>query len=1002
MSETPVVSNETCPFPGLLPFQEDDALYFFGRDRETAFLLNRLEQSRFLAVIGVSGSGKSSLVRAGVKPELRFADPPWTILEMRPGDGPREGLRDALGKEVPAHSFGLFDCLKDATGNILLIVDQFEEIFYYRKQGPAEEKAADLFVQQILRASGEPGSQIHVLITMRTDYLGQCALFRNLPEALNDAVYLVPRLARQEQEEAIRMPLSVSGIDIEAGVVDELLNCAESNRDELPVLQHLLKRLWEQRCSRNETGPVTWQDYEDTGRWEEAISEDARKVLDELAPTDLEAAKLVYKRITEKGTGERPVRTPCTFKALKQLIRKRTQTPLPEILQKFRDRDLLIWQGELDDDSRIDIAHECITWRWATLSNWIEEEDRDRRRLAFIDQTHSAGTPLAGAALAEAAAMLPRITDPWVSRYGLVARSLKEHISGSLRKDRIAHRRTLGILVIVAAAALFCLVSWVRAAMTSRDLEEKSIQLAEQRKKREASEAVQRTFAAYIGALNVYEDQNLEKLAMDLHSSGDTRGAKSVQSVLAGWQPLRLNPGAGDLATYDGQALAKLRQDFDDAVRAARSGDHIDAGKRRPATLAPRVDNNLGTPTFAESVLTPNPTSFFTPHPSDVAAFSILDSIPNLSPLAFPRSRGGTEPVLKLADALGASGPEAVRKITAAGQIVFHAVGSTGNAWSPRVPGQVADAMVRDFNDPAGSPKPSFLFHLGDVVNNFGERQYYYDQFYRPFRNYPAPILAIAGNHDGMLPPDSQETSLAAFLNNFCAVSFKNTTEAGGLKRTTQIQPGVYYTFEAPFVRIVALYSGTLGNPGVISSQNGQIASLTDVQLRFLEAALRRAKDDKFQGAVIIAVHHDAYSPRPVDPGRHAGSFFMNSEIDAVARRAGFWPHAVLSGHAHNYQRYTRSVDSTEVMYVVAGAGGSGLARVAAGLKLRTPYPLTAESRPNDTVVLDAFDDVDYSFLKMTVDADTLRMELEGDQKTREALDTVTIDLRSHRIVKSR
>ena len=142
--------------------------------------------------------------------------------------------------------------------------------------------------------------------------------------------------------------------------------------------------------------------------------------------------------------------------------------------------------------------------------------------------------------------------------------------------------------------------------------------------------------------------------------------------------------------------------------------------------------------------------------------------------------------------------------------------------------------MIGDFDETDPAEIPQFCLLLGDIVYNFGETQYYYDQFYEPYRNYHAPMLAAAGNHDGMISPLAHATSLAAYLRNFCsdpAQGFVVTPEAGGLSRTAQIQPGVFFTFEAPFVRILVFYSNTLEDPGVIAD-----ATIGDSQLDFLEA----------------------------------------------------------------------------------------------------------------------------------------------------------------------
>jgi WD40 repeat protein len=463
------MSVPACPFPGLLPFGEKDAPFFFGRDDETAELLHRLRRNRFIAVIGVSGSGKSSLVRAGLMPELRIAEPPWRMIEIKPGGGPRQRLQHALEAVMPGptwdgllgkSSYGLVDGIAAAglrpEEKLLVIVDQFEEIFPYRKRGSRETEEADLFVQQLLRASAEPGLPAHVMLTMRTDFLGHCALFRGLPEALNQGTYLVPRLTRHQQEEAITAPLAVSGVEIDPTVVDHLLNAAEANRDELPVLQHLLKRLWEEWASRGASGKIAAAETERTGSWSNAIDLDAESVFRPLDAPAQDAAALVFRRITERGTGERPIRTPCSFSDLTHLVGGlATPDQLRDALERFRSRDLLTWTDEARaGEERIDIPHECVTWRWARLANWIEEEDRDAQRLAFIAESARSGTPLAGSALSEALALRPRITDAWVARYKFGAEELTQWIDHSRHEATRARRRARTVMAGLALATV--------------------------------------------------------------------------------------------------------------------------------------------------------------------------------------------------------------------------------------------------------------------------------------------------------------------------------------------------------------------------------------------------------------------------------------------------------------------------------------------------------------------------------------------------------------------
>jgi hypothetical protein len=434
----------------------------------------------------------------------------------------------------------------------------------------------------------------------------------------------------------------------------------------------------------------------------------------------------------------------------------------------------------------------------------------------------------------------------------------------------------------------------------------------------------------------------------------------------------------------------------------------------------PLTDNTdpvaTGGPRFGEATTTPDPTAFSVKHTSDSAAYKILDSEKGtLKPRPFPISND-VEPRMSLGDAFGPQqGKSVMSDIQKAGQIVFHALGDTGNTASAQAENSVTDKLGSDFSE--GHPKdvPSFCYNLGDVVYSFGEARYYYDQFYDPYRDYPAPIFAIAGNHDGMVAPDSTTPTLKSFLENFCTAgqAFHRTPESGGLSRTAGIQPGVYFTLEAdPYVRIMGLYSNCLEDPGVISSQSGTpqtYSYLTDAQTNYLEAALKRTADEKFKGAIIIAVHHPPFvaakqgpNVNPSTAGDHGGSPLMLADIDKCCAAAKVWPHAVLSGHAHNYQRFTRQAGGRETPYIIAGNGGHAHNRLTKKNEPALRTPTVQYSNAGEKVVFENYDDADYGYLRIVVDSKQLRIEYHpasDGQGMKTPDDSVTVDLGTRTLI---
>lgn len=234
--------------------------------------------------------------------------------------------------------------------------------------------------------------------------------------------------------------------------------------------------------------------------------------------------------------------------------------------------------------------------------------------------------------------------------------------------------------------------------------------------------------------------------------------------------------------------------------------------------------------------------------------------------------------------------------IERAGELCFHCVGDTGGFHNPGPQRAVAAAMATELT---GARQVSFF--LGDVVYLNGERSHYGAQFFEPYDAYRAPILAVAGNHDGDLAPGSDAATLDAFVEQFCS---RPGAISPSHRRAAQHQPNVYWTLEHEWVTIIGLYSGV--------PEGGQI---DEAQLRWLTDELNAARPGV---VLILALHHPVFSADRV----HGSNLALRDTLDDYFARAGRAPDAVFSAHAHNYQRFTRVHEGRQIPYVVAGSGG--------------------------------------------------------------------------------
>jgi calcineurin-like phosphoesterase family protein len=298
---------------------------------------------------------------------------------------------------------------------------------------------------------------------------------------------------------------------------------------------------------------------------------------------------------------------------------------------------------------------------------------------------------------------------------------------------------------------------------------------------------------------------------------------------------------------------------------------------------------------------------------------------------------------------------KAIQTIETSGRMVVHAVGDTGGVNTPTYIENVATYMEDDFSASDASMHPSFFYHLGDVVYYDGEIANYYPEFYEPYMTYPAPIFAIPGNHDGDIDPQTKETTLQAFIRNFCQPAPVHQPEAQDAPRDAMTQPNVYWTLLTPLATFIGLYSNC-PEGGVLKPD----------QIAWFESELRAAPVGK---ALILAVHHPLYSAY----GAHPGSTTLYTVIDSACRAANRVPDLVLSGHVHDYQRFTGTLADQNVPCIVAGAGGYNLklhtlSKIFHNTKL--PIAMTGSGG-----MLENFNDAQHGYLRLQITNKTILCE---------------------------
>lgn len=475
------------PFPGLRAFKVDEYPLFFGRESQVNELITRLQRSRFLAVVGTSGSGKSSLIRAGLMPALRGGmmkgvGSGWRIADVRPSGDPIGNLAAELSKKqvlfeagaglpeqeaeaaidatLRSGSLGIVNVARQASlspdQELLIMVDHFEELFRFRAaHAGSSVDEAFAFVKLLLEAAQQREFSIYIVLAIRSDFLGDCAQFQGLPEAINDGQYLIPRMTRDELRLAMSGPVGVTGGTITEPLINRLLNDVGDDPEQLLILQHAMMRTWEYwQTYRGNDESIGLEHYEAIGTMSEALSRHADEAFSELPnEASRKIAEMIFKALSERSANHHELRPPTRLDTLCEIARASIADVIA-VIEIFRrdDRSFLTPPAgtELQADSVIDISYESLNRNWQRLKQWANEEAESvtiYRRLAEAAVLHREGSEglLQDPALQLALNWQERFRPnaAWGRRYHLEFETAVEYLEQSriAREQRIAVER---------------------------------------------------------------------------------------------------------------------------------------------------------------------------------------------------------------------------------------------------------------------------------------------------------------------------------------------------------------------------------------------------------------------------------------------------------------------------------------------------------------------------------------------------------------------------------
>jgi len=481
------------PFIGLRPFEAEESHLFFGRDKQIRDLLQNLHSNHFLAIVGSSGCGKSSLIRAGVIPKLKggFLTEKrdyWLIATMRPSGDPlfhlsrslldafkededlssvRKRLTPDAIKELGVSEFiqTMHAALDNRRVNLLILVDQFEELFTYKINTEKQKNENNYFINLLLGLANENSLPVYTIITMRSDYIGHCNRFFGLPELLNESQYLVPKLRWQQIREVIEYPIKLYNQNINPGLLDLLSNDSDKELDQLPVLQHCMMRTYQNWIADRKKGLIEFKHYEETGGLNGAIRKHANAVYEELDPTEQKTCEYLFRAISDHNADYEPVRRPQQFINIVNIcsaVEGSSRQTVLNVINKFRNKSCAFLTpyedaGDITDNTVIDISHESLMRQWDKLKEWIDIEQRSSDKLHWLsDSVKNKREYLRGLDVKDALAWKQKQNpnEDWAHRYVDNLPGVLTYISKSKRNDKRRRLLLYGSIFLITFSIL--------------------------------------------------------------------------------------------------------------------------------------------------------------------------------------------------------------------------------------------------------------------------------------------------------------------------------------------------------------------------------------------------------------------------------------------------------------------------------------------------------------------------------------------------------------------